>query len=57
MKTLAQEIASQIALRNSSAEVGGEVIIIYDFSEERHMQSTTYFGGGLLLVRKSRCFH
>ena len=33
MRTVAWEIASQIALRNCSKEVGGKVGIIYDFSE------------------------
>ena len=34
MRTIALETVFQIALRNSSREVGMKVIIIHDFSEE-----------------------
>lgn len=55
MRTMAQEAASQIILKNCSKEVGGEVSIICDFSEGGYMQSGTHFGRGLLLVLRSRC--
>ena len=33
MRTIAEETAFQIALRNCSKEAGGKVSVLYDFSE------------------------
>ena len=35
MRTVAQETASQRALRNCFEDVGGRLVYTYDFSEER----------------------
>ena len=44
MRTLAQETASQIALRNCSKEIVGKVsIYVILVKGEEYMQSSTYF--------------
>ena len=43
MRTVAQETASQIALRNCSKEVGGKVCIYVILVKGEYMQSSTYF--------------
>ena len=44
MRTLAQETASQIALRNCSKEIVGKVsIYLILVKGEEYMQSSTYF--------------
>ena len=52
MRTIAWEVASQIALRNCSEElgVGGEESIYCDLGEGGDVQSSTHVGRGLLLV-------
>ena len=54
MRTITPDTASQKALRNCSKEVrDGQ--IIYDFSEQGYIQSSTCFGRDLLLVTRNRC--
>ena len=43
MKSIAQETASQIALRNCSKEVRGKVSIYVILVKREYMQSSTYF--------------
>ena len=43
MRTIAQEAASQIALKNCSKEVVGEGQYKCDFSKGQYMQSRSYF--------------
>ena len=43
MRTIAQEIAFQIALRNCSEEVGGKVNIYVILVKGEYLQSSTYF--------------
>ena len=53
LRTIAQEIASQTALRNCSKEVGRE-ISIYMIWGRGFLQSSTHLGGRLLLITGSR---
>ena len=43
MRTVAQETASQIALRNCSKEVGGTISVYVIFVKEEYIQSSTFF--------------
>ena len=43
MRTMAQETAFQIALRNCSEEVGGKVSIYVILVKGEYMQSSTHF--------------
>ena len=52
--TVAQETASQIALRNCSEKVRGGGQYTCDFSEGGTCNQT-HLGGGLLLVTRNRC--
>ena len=53
MRTIAQETAFQIALRNCSKEVGGKVSVIYDWEVKWRggmCNQAHFFGSGLLLA-------
>ena len=52
MRTVAQEIAFQIALRNCSKEVGERSVLYMILVKEAYMQLSTHFGRGLLLSRE-----
>ena len=49
MRTVAQEIAFQTALRNCSKEVGERSVLYMILVKEAYMQLSTHFGRGLLL--------
>ena len=55
LRTIAQETASQIVLRNCSLEPGEEVSIHMVWGKGECVQSSTHFGRRLLLVTRSRC--
>ena len=57
MSTAAQEIVSQIALRDCSEEAEGKVSIYVIFMKEEYMQSSTYFSRRFLLVMRNSCHH
>ena len=56
LSTIAQDTASQTALRNCSKEVRGEVSMYVKstFKEKGYMQSSTHLGRRLLLVTRHR---
>ena len=56
MRTASQETAPQIALRNCSREEG-EVSIYVIVVKGEYMQSSTYFSGRFLLVKRNSHHH
>ena len=49
MRTVAQEIAFQIALRNCSKDVGERSVLYMILVKEAYVQLSSHFGRGLLL--------
>ena len=49
MRTVAQEIAFQIALRNCSKDVGERSVLYMILVKEAYVQLSNHFGRGLLL--------
>lgn len=53
MRTIAQETAFQVILRNCSEEVQGNVSIYVNLVKGEYMQLNTYFSRFLLFMRNS----